>query len=222
MLLSGCGGKEVSSSPKLPQIEQSNKIDPKLAHRFQQRGFSEELLISTSIETEERSDRTEEKSTVISPAIEKMAQDDDWVLVELVILEHTIFNEQTIAYFKEDVYENYPPPRRETIDAIPTVIYEGEKNFILDGLLRNGFTNESFTKEELQSLIFKLVTDHNEEWIVTRLSTIEGLTQVNSGEAVPFRLTIPKEHVRINSFDYRQFGYHAIIEQPKIDDKTMN
>ncbi len=215
-LLGGCGGKAVSSPDALQHLEEKREhdVDPKLAHRFEQRGFSEEMLTGTDV-AEEENIETEEETLNFSASIETMASNSDWVKTELVLQEDTFFNEQTVQYFIEDVYENYPPVKKETLDAIATLIYEDESTFILDGILRNGFTKRTFSKKQLQPLVFKLVTDNHHEWIVTKLTTMEGISEIKSGEARPFRLIIPKEHVRIRDFDYRQFGYHAVIQQPK-------
>lgn len=214
-LMGGCGSEGTSSAPQTEneKSEQSKALDEKLVHRFEQRGFStEDMLISQSIQNGEQEGEIEKEPT---PS-EKMAESEDWLAVKLVVNEEVNFSQKTIEYFEEDLNENYPPPKKNTLDVIATVMYKNDAGYILDGLIRNGFTDHSFTRDQIKSLVMKLVTDQHHEWIVTRLENIERLTEVGSGEAVPFRISIPEDKVRIPEFDHTQFGYHAIIEQPNV------
>ncbi len=219
IIIGGCGSPASSSTEIDEQIEQEQppKIDEKLAHRFEQRGFEVEgMMLSQSEREAETSSQSDDREPT---SVEKMAEGDEWTAVELVISEEANFSHQTIQYFEEDVYENYPPPKKNTIDAIATVMYESDSGFILDGLIRNGYTNQTFKKEQLQTLIIKLITANQHEWIVTKLTNAEGLTDIKGGEAIPFRLNIPQEKVRIPAFDYTRFSYYMVVQQPNVETK---
>ncbi|NEU30501.1 SLAP domain-containing protein [bacterium LRH843] len=223
LLLGGCGAVASSSTPVAKQEGEPSQptIDEKLVHRFLQRGFEVDgMMVPTSVTAENAELETEESAE--PTAAEKMAGNGNWIAVNLHLNDQAnkFFQEQTIQYFKEDVYENYPPPKKNTMDAIATVIYKNESGFILDGLIRNGFTDQSFTLEQLKPLTLKLLTGNNHPWIVTTLANASGMSGVKSGEAVPFRLVIPKEQVQIPEFDHVQFSYHAVIEQPSIEVQT--
>lgn len=214
ILLGGCG-ITASTTNNLVDKEEPIHPDEKLIHRFQQRGF--EVKEQEQATPSEHVQEKKEKESEISAA-ENMAKHEDWTFVKLATTEDTkgLFKEQTIQYFKEDLLKNYPPPRKNSIDAIGTVIYESSSGFILDGLLRNGYEKKAFTLEQLQDLQLKLVTANNHRWIVTTLKQVDGIKDLKAKEAVPFRLIISKEEVKIPEFDYTQFSYYAVIEQPKL------
>lgn len=223
LFMGGCGVVASSSTPPLvdqDSLRQSSTINEKLIHRFEQRGF---VVDSSELPTdgEQQEEPVEEKQE--KTAAEKMAEQGQWTIVGLTFDDkaRAMFNDQTLHYFEEDLYENYPPPKKNMIDAIATVIYENDAGFILDGLLRNGHDKQSFTLEQLKPLQLRLVTANNHAWIITTLEKVEGLQGIKNGEAVPFRLVISKAEEMIPEFDYGQFNYHAVLQQPKKEEKEV-
>lgn len=225
ILLTGCGGATTSSTPihEEETVEkETERLDIKMVHRLAQRGYDlqseeiEKIVEGTPVASEANNAQVQEA--------DRMTATGQWVPVELIIDAQVkeIFNEQTLHYFAEDVYENFPPVRLNTIDAIATMLYEQDSHFILDGVIRNGFVNQSFTKEQIETLWLRLVTATNHTWASTRMEGLQGFETIHSREAVPFRLFIKKENVSYPEFDYGRYSYYAVIEQPDISENTTN
>ncbi len=178
-----------------------NQSNEKLIHRMEQRGYSFD---------ENEEDETAKKVEVEIPSpIEELSSHENWASVELQLddLDLGAYTREEINYFIEDHEERFPPPKVNRIDAIASVIYEEEESLLLVGLLRNGFSDESFKQERLEGSTLRLVDANLSRWAETSFSAELARDVLEPNQVVPFRQSIPIEDIHHPEFDFDSFHY---------------
>ncbi|MFZ4452914.1 hypothetical protein [Salibacterium aidingense] len=219
-IITGCSSNAASSSQNVGQKEMSqSNLDEKWVHRMEQRGATE-ALASAEEEPKENSSEKEDNPSIRVEG-QALIEENYWKNTTLKITEkdYEEFEEQTLAYFEEDMLERYPPVQKDTIDMLATMMTEDGEDLVVTGVIRNGYEDKAFERDELENGTITLRNGTMNRLAASPFDPYLSKSVLQPGEALPFRHRFKEEKIRIKGFDYDTYGYYLHYTLKKEEEK---